>query len=484
MFIMKMSCRGFKKAKRYTLINSSSKISFILIFLISIGIFFSPPPEGIGPQVMKGAAVIILAIGLWSTAIIPPSFGALIFLFIAVILSIAPAKVVFSGFHSGATWLVFGGLIFGLGVKKTGLDTRLVRSLLIHFPQAYIAMIYGVFWIGTALAFIIPSASGRVAVLVPIMAALAKELGFSTDTTSSGKGRTGLILAASMGTMVPAFNILPANVPNMALYGASDSVLNIQLTFTEYLFLNFPVMGFFPLLVYPAVIAIIFHDIPNFQEQKKINKPWSSDERRLLVILLIALALWVTDSFHNISPAWISLGAAIVCLLPRIGMLSPSVLGGEINYSPLLFLAGVIGLGAVANHIGLGALIGENILRILDLQKGADFYNYASISITGMIIGLFTTMPAQPPIMVAMAPVLAEATGWSQMSVIMTAITAWGVFPFFYQAPPVVVAVTLGNLRILDVTKMLVLYMLIGILLKLPLHFVWGQFVGKFTAVN
>ena len=456
----------------------------MLIFLVSIAVFFCPPPEGIDTQVMKGAAIIVLAIGLWSTAVIPPSFGALIFLFIAVVLSLAPAKLVFTGFHSGATWLVFGGLILGLGVKKTGLDTRLVRSLLVHFPQAYIAMIYGVFWIGTALAFIIPSASGRVALLVPLMAALAKELGFGTDTTKSGKGRTGLILAASMGTMVPAFNILPANVPNMALYGASDSVLNIQLTFTEYLFLNFPIMGFFPLIVYPAVIALLFCDVPNFQEQKKVSKSWSSDERRLLIILLSALVLWVTDSFHNISPAWVSLGAAIVCLLPRIGMLCPSVLGGEINYSPVLFLAGVIGLGAVANHIGLGTLIGENILSILNLQKGADFYNYISISITGMIIGLFTTMPAQPPIMVAMTSVLAEATGWSQMSVIMTTITAWGVFPFFYQAPPVVVAVTLGNLKIWDVTKMLVLYMIIGILLKLPLHFVWGQFVGEFTAVN
>jgi di/tricarboxylate transporter len=441
--------------------------------------FFLSPTVGIDPQVMKGAAVIILAIGLWSTAIVPPSFGSLIFLFMAVVLAIAPAKVVFSGFHSGATWLVFGGMIFGLGVKKTGLDTRLASAFLLHFPHAYIAIIYGVFWVGMALAFILPSASGRVAVLVPIMAALAKELGFGIGSVSSGKGRTGLILAASMGTMVPA-----SNVPNMALFGAADSILNIQLTFTEYFLLNFPVMGFFPLLVYPAVIAVLFRDVPNFKDRKQINKSWSGAERRLLTILLIALVFWVTDSLHGISPAWISLGAAIVCLLPRVGMLSPSVLGGEINYSPVLFLAGVIGLGAVANHVGLGTLIGENILSVLDIKKGADFHNYASISIAGMIVGLFTTMPAQPPIMVAMASVLAEATGWSQMSVIMTAITAWGVFPFFYQAPPVVVAVALGNLRISDVTKMLVLYMIIGILLKLPLHFVWGQYVGKFTVIN
>ena len=463
---------------------NSAILAFVFIFLLSIVLFFYPAPVGVDDHTMKGAAVIVLAIGLWSTAVLPSSFGSLIFLFVAVILAIAPPRVVFSGFHSGATWLVFGGLVLGLGVKKTGLDTRFVRSLLANFPKSYFGMIYGVFWIGTSLAFIIPSASGRVALLVPIMAALARELGFNDNSASLRKGRTGLILAATMGTMVPAFNILPANVPNMALYGAVDNVLKIQLSFTEYIWLNFPVMGFFPLIVYPAVIALLFWDTPTYEESKKHSNLWSGEEQRLLIILSIALILWMTDSLHGVSPAWISLGAAILCLLPRVGMLSPTVIGEDINYSPVLFLAGVIGLGAIANHVGLGTLVAENILNILDLNKGNDFQNYVSISITGMIIGLFTTMPAQPPIMVAMTSVLAEATGWSQLSIIMTAITAWGVFPFFYQAPPVVVAVALGNLKISDVTKMLLVYMVIGILFKLPLHFLWGQYLGNFVVIS
>ncbi len=40
--------------------------------------------------------------------------------------------------------------------------------------------------------------------------------------------------------------------------------------------------------------------------------------KRLLVILGFALLLWVTDNVHGISPAWVALGAAIVCLLPIV----------------------------------------------------------------------------------------------------------------------------------------------------------------------
>ena len=446
---------------------------------MALVLLLMPPPQGIEPIMMRAGAVIILAIGMWATAIVPSYFGSLIFLFAAVALAVAPPKVVFSGFHAGAMWLVFGGLVFGLGVKQTGLDTRLVRSLLTHFPKIYIGMIYGVFWVATSLALIVPSASGRVALLVPIMVALAKKLGFGEES----KGRTGLILAASLGTMVPAFNILPANVPNMALYGAADSVLNIQLTYADYFLLNFPVMGVFALVVYPALIAVLFRDTPRHPDHQEKISAWAGDEKRLLLFLTIALLLWITDSLHGISPAWVALGAAILCLLPRIGMLPPNVLGGEINYGPLLFLAGVIGLGAVANHAGLGTVIAKNLMQFLEFQKGADFQNYTSISLTSIVVGLFTTMPAQPSIMVAMTGTLAQATGWSELNVIMASMTAWGVFPFFYQTPPVVVAVALGNLKISDVTKTLICYMILGVLIMLPLHFLWGQSIGMFMTI-
>jgi hypothetical protein len=82
-----------------------------------------------------------------------------------------------------------------------------------------------------------------------------------------------------------------------------------------------------------------------------------------------------------------------------------------------------------------------------------------------------------------MTGTLVQATGWSELNVIMASMTAWGVFPFFYQTPPVVVAVALGNLKISDVTKTLICYMILGVLIMLPLHFLWGQSIGMFMTI-
>ena len=100
-----------------TLIQNPSKTIFFAALIISITLLVAPVPYGMEPNIFRAAAVVLLAVALWSTAVVPSALGSVIFLFAAVVLAVAPADVVFSGFSAGATWLVFGGLVVGLGVR-------------------------------------------------------------------------------------------------------------------------------------------------------------------------------------------------------------------------------------------------------------------------------------------------------------------------------------------------------------------------------
>ena len=231
-----------------TFLKSPSKLIFGTAFLASLSLVLTPTPEGLDADVMTSAAVVLLAIALWSTAVIPSVMGSLVFLLVAVVLAVAPPEVVFSGFRRRYLF-VLGGVVIGLGVK-----VRLGHPL--DKPVSGIPAISGVVYSIAAfmLAWIVPSASARVALLVPIMIALSEGLGFKKGS----KGQTGLVLASAMGTMTPAFGILPANVPNMALFGAIESIHGIRLTYGEYLLLNFPVLGIGALVLYPLVIGVLF----------------------------------------------------------------------------------------------------------------------------------------------------------------------------------------------------------------------------------
>ena len=348
--------------------------------------------------------------------------------------------------------------------------------MLRHFPRSYFGTVTALVAVGAVLAFFIPSAMGRVMMLLPIVLTLAEQLGFAAGS----RGRSGLVLAATAGTLMPAFAVLPANVPNMGLIGAAESIYKITFTYGEYLALNYPVMGLLGLLAMPVLITALFRETPKRVEDIGTSGAWTRDERVLMLIVGLALALWSTDFLHRISPAWVAMGAGLLCLAPRIGVMPASVITNKINFGPWFFVAGIIGLGAVATHAGLGAVIAERLMGGLALTPGAGFANYASIVGLGVGVGLVTTLPASPGILTPLAGTIAETAGWPLKSVLLAQVPAWMAFPLPYQAPPMVVAIALGGVSLAQALRFLGAYFLIGLLVLLPLQYYWGQLLGYY----
>ena len=101
-------------------------------------------------------------------------------------------------------------------VKNTGLSDRIVHSVADKLNGSYARLVLGVIVVGILLGFVMPSATARIALLIPIIIVMAEGFGFH----SGSKGRTGLVLAAIFGTFFPTFSVLPNNVPNMVLVGS------------------------------------------------------------------------------------------------------------------------------------------------------------------------------------------------------------------------------------------------------------------------
>jgi len=427
-------------------------------------------------EMRQATGAVIIAVGLWSTGALPEHLTAVLFFFVAMVFAVAPPEVVFSGFHSTAVWLVFGGVVLATAVGDSGLGARIVEALLGHLPRSYFAMILAVAAVGAGLAFLIPAAMGRVVLYIPLVVALTERLGY----TAASPGHTALVLAGILGTMMPAFCILPSNVPNMVLVGAAETLLDVHLGYGEYLALNYPVMGLLTLLAIALVVRGLFPDRPRTGALTAERRPWSAAEARLLALLVAALALWVSDFAHGISPAWVALGAALLCLLPGIGVLAPTAIAGRINFGPWLFVAGTIGMGAVASHGGLGRAIGEMLLAHLPFGRGPEMLDFAALLLVGGAVGTVTTLPAVPAILTPLAGQLSAASGWSIESVLMAQVPTWVFFPFPYEAPPLVVGMALGRLGVYPTLRCLLAILVLGILVILPLQFLWGRFLGYY----
>jgi di/tricarboxylate transporter len=435
-----------------------------------------PAPDGVEPRLLHTAAIVVLTISLLLSVALPEYLTALIFFFLCVVLAVAPPEVVFSGFHSGAIWLVFGGMILGVAIEATGLGIRLAGYLERGSRGSYFGAIAGTVVMMVGMAFVMPSSVGRVTITLPIVLAFADRLGFEVGS----QGRTGLILAIGMGALIPAFAILPANVPNMVLAGVAEAAHGVRFGYGEYLLLHFPVLGLVSMIALPVFIVFLFPDRIKSNIAPSAATRLTTPEIKLLVVLAVALGLWATDSLHQTSPAWVALGAGIFCSLPAVGIIQPSLVLQKINMGPMLFLAGVIGMGAVVTSSGLGEALGIWLIAAMDLKPGGGFTDFASIIGLGAVLQLFTTLPGQPALMTSFADVLSGATGWPLLTVLMTQVSAWALVMFPYQAPPLVAARMMTGLSVRLFLRLMLPFALFGWVVLVPLQYFWWQFLGYF----
>lgn len=441
--------------------------------VLAIIVYFLPDPQG-ASGIMPVASVVILTIGLLSTAVLPEYLTALIFFFLSVVLAGVAPNIVFSGFFSGAVWLVFGGLILGVAIVSTGLAARIAGSLETIFAGSYARIITGTVLLMVGLSFVMPSSIGRIMIMLPIVLAYADRLGFGEHS----KGRSGLILATAMGSLTPTFAVLPASVPNVALAGAAEAIHGIQISYGAYLLLHFPVIGFVSTVILPVFIVLLFPDKVPPSDHRPHAGPLSSAERRLLGVLFISLVLWATDRLHGISPAWVALGAGIFCALPGTGILSREPLLKRMDLSPLIFLAGVIGLGAVVTHSGIGKMLADHLITVLDLRSGSGFQTFVAVVGLGTVMELVTTLPGQPPIMTSFADTIAQATGWPLLTVLMTQVSAWALVMFPYQAPPLVATRALSGMPVRVFLRLMIPMAVFGWVVMLPLQYLWWRYLG------
>jgi len=459
-----------------TVARSSAKILASVVCLIGVGLFFAPQPAGLPPGITSTAAVIVICIGLWATAIVPEYFTSIIFFFLAVTVAGTAPEVVLAGFSSTAVWLVFGGLVIALAVQTTGLGARIATSAVGYFGSSYYSLLSRIVLTAALMGFFMPSNMGRILVMLPIFLSMGEKLGFEPGSN----GRIGITLAVAGGSIYPGFGILTASVPNVVLLGAAESFHDVRIRYAEYFLMHFPVVSIVSIVALPLLIKFLFPAVLRPAPSQTHLERWSKEERNLLFILVAALALWVTDTLHDVSPAWIAMGAAILCLLPRIGSLPPTALTGQVNLGPWFFMAGIIGMGSVVASSGLGDAIGGWLFASFALTPGNDLFNFAALSAIGMIISVAATVPGEPVIMATLANNISAVTGWPIDTVLLTRVISWSMAPFPYELPPFVVAAQLGGLRAGQMMRLLAAMTLLTWVVTLPLQFLWLRYLGYF----
>ena len=325
------------------------------------------------------------------------------------------------------------------------------------------------------LGFLVPSAMARAVILMPIVVALAEQLGFA----AGARGRTGMVVTSAVCGYVIPTTILPANLPNAVLLGAADTLYGIQITYGQYLLFNFPVNGALKAVALWALACWLFPaTLSARRETLAARAPLSRDGRRLLFLLCACLALWMTDRWHGIAPGWISTAGALVCLLPRVNLVPAESFQREVSLATLIYVAGILGLGAVVADSGLGALFAEFVLAHAGLEPASPGHAFATLTFLAASTGLFATMPGIVAIMSPLAGDLAAATQFPLITVLMTIVNGYTLVAFPYQVGPIVFALMLGGARFRDAVRLMLPLLAVSAVILIPLTYLWWRLLG------
>ena len=427
----------------------------LLVAAVAAALF---QPAGGGAAAWALPAMLV-TIAMWAGSFLPDHVTALGFFTIMLVFNLAPTEVVLSGFTSSALWLVLAGLVIGQAMDETGLGRRLAAMARGLEGARYGGVVGFIVALGVGAIFIMPSATGRIVLMLGIVAPLAGHLGYRPGS----RGHCGLLLAAAFGTFLPAFAVLPANVPNMVLAGSLEKLTGHGFTFAQYLLVHFPVLGIGRALAGAGAAG---------------PGPWSRGERRLALVLATAVVLWVSDSWHHISPAWVALAGAVICLVPRFGVLPADAIR-RLNMATIFHVGAVIGLGTVADHLGLGAWMANSILGGMPLTGSGGTGDFAALITLSTLLGVLTTAPGVPAVLVPMAATLSARSGFSIDDVALIQMLGISTVLLPHQVPPLMAAVQVSGVAYHEYVRLCLLLAAISVLVLLPLDGLWWVALGK-----
>ena len=447
--------------------------------LVAIALVVATPPLfGWSIQMWRAAGLTLITIAAWALGVLPHGAIAAGYLALAIAFGVGTFDDVLAGLRSSVFWLVAAGMLIGFAIAHTGLGERVARRSVALVGGSYVGILAGVATAGALLAFIVPSSMGRVLTLVPIAVAIADRCGL--DPRSDG--RAGLVIVAATACFLPAGAVLTGLMPNVLLASAADANYGLDIAYARYLWLHFPVMGLLRTCAIVLVATMMFRPAsiaPTALEDARGSARASGAERFLGGLLIVTLALWVSDGWHGIAPGWVAVAAACVLLLGGRRVVPLAALVRRFDFGALLYVLAVVAMGRIIVESGLATHAGDWLVSVLPLgaNSAQDIYVLSCLS---AVIGLLVTNPVVPAVLSPLAGPFASASGLSVEAVLMTQAVGFSNVVLPYQASPVLVAMLMSGTPVVACARFTLALTLVSFVVLLPLEIMWWRLLGLF----
>lgn len=266
-------------------------------------------PEGLSPEGRKALAILALAVIGWTMTRLPEAFVAIAAAVALVLTGASPERALYATLGDELVWLLLAAFVIAAVVKESGLAEQALAPLLARRPR-FTTLVGGLTLAIAATAFILPSTSGRAALLLPVFAALVGALPDARLVRPLALLFPSVILLSAGGSLIGAGAHL---VAVEAIRGATG----LSLGYLDWMALGLPLA-----LGSSAAAALLI--LALFTPRELLGArigcaPAAAPGRRsgrMIVALAGLVGLWASEPWHG-------LGAGLVALLGALALLTP-----------------------------------------------------------------------------------------------------------------------------------------------------------------
>jgi len=382
--------------------------TFDAVRLLKVAAAFGIPlliwlaPLSIDARMQAAIAISAFLIIAWMTEVMEYAATGLIGLMLFWIFGIADEEIIFSGFVNDSSWFLVGALLIGVMATKSGLPQRIANFVISHIGVTYSRVVLGLIIIDLLLTFVVPSGAAVLVIMASLSLAVMK-LFDAGKGSNIGRGLFVMLtyLTGIFNKMIIAGSASIMSRGMIEQAGVTVSYAQWVAAFLPTIVVTVIAAWWFTLKAFPPEAASLSDRSEQVKAHFRTTERWTPLSIKSVLLCALALALWLTDWLHGLSPAVIAFAVGLFAMVPFVDVLNEKDFR-SINLLPFFFTAAAIGMSEVLEATGALRILTDNFIGGLEpwladravattvLYWGGFFYHFVTASELSM---LATSMP-------------------------------------------------------------------------------------------
>lgn len=410
---------------------------------------------GIDPLAQTVLAIMIIAMLLWFTEVLPLHATAILIAFLLIVVAGYTPTETFAPFFDPVVVLLMGGFVLARAMQKHKLDEYIAMKFLDRFGHSPSKFLLGIMIVSAFLSMWM-SNTASAAILLPIALVILAKNQIKPLKSNYGKA---LVLGIAFSATVGGIGSLVGSTPNVIAAKFLNEA-GISFGFTDWMYYGLPFVVIFIPIMWVVLTRVFKSEITSLKKIE-FNNTLNRYQKKILIIFAATALLWLTTKFHG-------LASSTVALVPIIALYVFGLLDTEdfakINWAVLILIGGGLSLGLAIQSSGLDILIASLIETSIIAQPM--FIIFVGLALFAILLTVVASNTAAGAVMIPLMIPLAAALGLPITPIVM--IAAIGVSLDFIVpvgTPPSAIAYSSGYVRVKDMAKVGLILAAIGVIL-------------------